>query len=60
MDDLRQRILDYCYYCNKSKSQFAKMFGMDAKQFKNWKNDQRNHTGEVPPKNADKIKAYFK
>ena len=39
---------------------FAKMFGMDAKQFKNWKNDQRNHTGETPPKNADKIRKYFK
>ena len=39
---------------------FAKMFGMDAKQFKNWKNDQRNHTGEAPPKNADKIRKYFK
>lgn len=39
---------------------FAKMFGMEAKQFKTWKSDQRNHTGEAPPKNADKIRKYFK
>lgn len=39
---------------------FAKMFGMEAKQFKLWKSDQRNHTGEAPPKNADKIRKYFK
>ena len=46
---------------NKSEwKQFAKLFNMEAKTFRNWKSDQRNHTGEVPPKNADKIKAYFK
>lgn len=43
MDDLRQRILDYCYYCNKSKSQFAKMFGMHPYTLKTYLNNpERN------------------
>lgn len=46
---------------NKSEwKQFANLFAMEAKTFKNWKSDQKNHTGEVPPKNSDKIKAFFK
>lgn len=45
---------------NKSEwKQFANLFAMEAKTFRYWKSDQRNHTGEVPPKNGDKIKAYF-
>lgn len=45
---------------NKSEwKQFANLFAMEAKTFRYWKNDQKNHTGEVPPKNSDKIKAYF-
>lgn len=45
---------------NKSEwKQFANLFAMEAKTFRNWKSDQKNHTGEVPPKNGDKVKAYF-
>lgn len=45
---------------NKSEWQaFANLFAMEAKSFRYWRSDQRNHTGEVPPKNGDKIKAYF-
>lgn len=45
---------------NKSEwKSFANLFAMDANKFRNWKSDQRNHTGETPPKNGDKIDDYF-
>lgn len=45
---------------NKSKWQvFANLFAMETKTFRNWRSDQRNHTGENPPEYSDKIKAYF-
>lgn len=45
---------------NKSEwKSFANLFAMDANKFRNWKSDQRNHTGETPPKNGNKIDDYF-
>ena len=45
---------------NKSEwKQFAKLFNMEAKTFRNWKSDQRNHTGTQDPKGGETIRGYF-